>query len=118
MGRDSFNLLGAQWGTAAHELGVEIQVPYALEAVDGSQIEFACLLRQFGSERGMLLSTTYSKAAFEAATRAGFGFSCVEPADLSAACDLSGYISCLRDWGWAVAQMPPPAWYTEGANAI
>jgi len=111
--------LGRQWRRAALELGIEFQGPYTLVAADGARFEFACLLPQFGAERGMLLGATYDKVAAEAAAQAGFGFSYLDAENSSERFELSGYIECLRDWGWSAKRERLPNWYAaEGRNAV
>ena len=104
-------LLGAQWQRAAEELKIEIQVPFKLEAPDGALYEFACLLPQFGAPHGMLLDVRYEQCAADAAAKAEYGFSYMD-AETRVPFDLSGYVDCLHDWGWASDQQRPPKWYS------
>jgi hypothetical protein len=115
----SLDSLGSQWQRAALELGIEFQGPYTLVAADGARFEFACLLPQFGAERGMLLGVSYDKVAAEGAVQAGFGFSYLDAEYPSEPFELSGYIECLRDWGWSAKRENPPNWYTaEERDAV
>jgi hypothetical protein len=110
MDRASLELLRAQWQRAATDLGIEFVSPYILEVSQLERYEFACLLPQFGAARGMLLRTAHDKAAIAAAVANGFGISQMGP-ETKLEYDISSYIECLCDWGWAVEHLPPPEWY-------
>jgi hypothetical protein len=105
------NSLGAQWQRAASELGIACQSPYTLVAQDGSTYEFEALLPDFGKPRGMLLGTAFDEAAANAAIQEGFGFSCLDALRADEIFELSAYVECLRDWGWAAKAATPPPWY-------
>src|SRR5262245_26609875 len=119
MESESPNSLGAQWRRAALELDIECRVPFTLSTPTGESFEFACLLPQFGGERGILLLSSYNASATGAATAAGFGYACVEAARPSEPFELSTYIECLIDWGWLASGSPAPDWYVAGVrNAV
>jgi len=99
-----------QWRTAARQLGVEIILPFSLRNEHGHIYEFACLLPQFGSEKGMLLMATYNDEAAVFASQSGYGYSCLAP-EPNSSVNLEGCIDCLKDWGWSVPGQSPPEWY-------
>jgi hypothetical protein len=102
--------LTSQWQFAARELGIEFEGPFTLTTPEGERHEFAGKLSQFGSEHGMLLLAEYDADAIKAASALGFGYSCLDSEPEARAGDLSSYIACLRDWGWAGSQKPP-SWF-------
>jgi hypothetical protein len=105
--------LRSAWFAAAKELGIEVGGPTQVSLSDGRIFEFPVLVPQFGSERGMLLHTTYGRDACLAAAKMGYGFSILDPSTgASDDADLDGYIDCLKDWGW-VADGSPPSWYSS-----
>jgi hypothetical protein len=59
----------------------------------------------------MLLGAIFDEAAAQAATQEGYGFSYLDADRSSEPFDLSGYVECLRDWGWAAKVDAPPTWY-------
>jgi hypothetical protein len=104
--------LGNQWLHAASRLDIECVAPYTLNCPDGRCFQFACLLPQFGSTKGMLLAATYDTAAARAAAELGHGYSCLDP-HATEESDLDSYIDCLRDWRWAATGREPPFWYAS-----
>jgi hypothetical protein len=116
MDTSSPNSLGSQWSRAASELGIACESPYTLVVPNGARFEFEVLLPQFGATRGMLLGTRFDEAAAQAATVEGFGFSFLDADRTGEPFDLSGYVECLRDWGWAARDDAPPTWYGSRAR--
>jgi hypothetical protein len=108
-------LLREQWRTVASALGIEIVEPFYLRSASGEQYEFAVLLPQFGSERGMLIDVEHNPDAFAIATSAGFGCSSMLAETFHLPVDPESYIECLVDWGWSVDGQSPPAWYSNAA---
>jgi hypothetical protein len=103
--------LQAQWRAASAKLGINFEGPFVLRASNGTSYEFAGLLPQFGPAQGMLLLASWDAPAAAAASAAGFGFSCLTPGDIDDAEDLTSYVDCLTDWGWANTDQIPPPWY-------
>ena len=99
--------LTTQWQLVAGELAIEFEGPFTLTTPEGVRHQFAGRLLQFGSERGMLLLAEHDADAIAAASALGFGYSCLDPEPEIPASDLSSYITCLRDWGWASSRKPP-----------
>jgi len=105
------NSFGSQWLRAASELGIACQSPYTLVVASGPRFTFEVFLPQFGAPRGMLLGTVFDKAAAQAASLEGFGFSYLDADHSGEPFELSGFVECLRDWGWAAKGDAPPTWY-------
>ncbi|BBE50662.1 hypothetical protein OYT1_ch1102 [Ferriphaselus amnicola] len=103
------DLLREQWQTVAHALKIEFVGPFMFPLKNG-HYEFACLLPQFGSERGMLIDVEYVRDAFAEAISAGFACSSMLAEEHHLPIDPADYINCLVDWGWS-AKEPPPEWY-------
>lgn len=103
------DLLGEQWRTVARALGIDIVQPFYLRSPSGEQYEFACLLPQFGSERGMLVDNEHNPEAFAVATSAGFACSSMLAEAFYLPVDPESYIECLVDWGWSAEGQSPPA---------
>jgi hypothetical protein len=113
-------LLRAQWLSIAAELGIECIVPVVIDTVSGGRFEFACLLTQFGSTRGMLVDVEagYIEAAREAARIGGFGLSTMAP-ESNLILRAADFIECIVDWGWAAEGKHPSDWYSKAvANAV
>jgi hypothetical protein len=96
----------------AQQLGIEAHGPVNVDLPSGGSYEFSVLLPQFGAQAGMLLHTEYNREACAAATRAGYGFSILDPSSEPNDEALHDYIECLTDWGWT-SQQSPPAWYNR-----
>jgi len=100
--------LTTQWRAAARALGIEFEGPFTLTTPSGEKYAFAARLPQFGAGRGMLLLANHDARAVAEATALGFGYSCLEPETGTHGQDLSSFIECLRDWGWASLEKRPP----------
>ena len=105
--------LRAEWLEVAKILGIKAYGPELVRGANGESYEFAVLLPQFGSQRGMLLHPTYDAQAFVAATTNGYGVSILDPIFVaSVGFPTEGAIDCLLDWGWSDSDSPP-TWYTK-----
>jgi hypothetical protein len=100
--------LAAKWMKVGDDLGIEVVAPYWLRSPRGNY-EFACLLPEFGSSRGMVLMADFDREAAEAAASEGFGYSCLTPESVN----VDYAIECLLDWGWSNEAHDPPNWYME-----
>ena len=107
-------LLREQWSTVANVLSINFIAPFFLSLPDGAQCEFACLLPQFGGERGMLIDTEHSATAHAAAMASGYGVSSMGAEHHHLPINAADYIECLVDWTW-VGPGPAPEWYTSAA---
>jgi len=115
---DELHLLGDYWRRAAQLLDLEIQAPFILESSNGERFEFACLLPQFGSARGLLVGLMADSAGARAGTAAGYAVSRMG-ATTRAPFELASIVECLVDWGWAVEGKSPPDWYINASgNAV
>ena len=103
-------LLGAQWMKAAQLLGIECISPFFLEGAEGKRFEFAALISGFGAERGTLLAVAFDREAVSESKRQGYTFSSMGP-ETRLEFETESYKECLRDWGWAKHE-PPPPWYS------
>jgi hypothetical protein len=114
------DLLRQQWRDVSAALGIEFVAPVIVDAHTGERIEFACLLPQFGTPRGMLIDVVagYIEAAREAASIAGFRLSTMAP-ETRLEVRPADFIECLVDWGWTAEGQDPPNWYVEAlANGV
>ena len=113
MDRSPSDSLRGEWLEVAKILGIKAYGPEFVRGAKGESYEFAVLLPQFGSQRGMLLHPTYDAQAFVAATSNGYGVSILDPELVaSVGFPTEGAIDCLLDWGWSDSAAPP-SWYTE-----
>ena len=99
-------LLREQWREVCRALGITFVAPFSIEP----GLEFACLLPEFGSPKGMLIDASRNAVAFKTAIERGYGCSSMLP-ETRLAVQPHNYVECLRDWGWADASRPPPSWY-------
>ena len=102
--------LREQWRKVATELNILFLAPYEVPLPNGTTWEFAGLLPQFGSDRGMLVDAEHANIAFDAAVQAGFGVTSMLPEQDHLPINAADYIDCLQDWGW-VGPGAPPQWY-------
>ncbi len=105
------DILREQWRAVSQELSIEFVGPFLLKVGDGGWLEFACLLPQFGNQRGTLidLSAPDGRERRSAASGAGYCLSTMGP-ETRLAVKAENYIDRLMDWGWAVDGRSPPAW--------
>jgi hypothetical protein len=103
------DLLREQWQSAARALKIDFVGPFVFP-FEGGHHEFACLLPQFGSERGVLIDVEYVRDIFAAAKSAGFACSSMLAENRNLPVNPEDYIECLADWGWS-AKGQPPEWY-------
>jgi hypothetical protein len=96
------------WEQAAADLGFRFLAPFTLES-DGQRFEYFGHLPEFGSKRGMLVIVgSYTPAQIGAATKHGFGYSCLS-AD-SSPYYRDQFIEMLTDWGWTSTERSAPEW--------
>lgn len=112
------DILREQWRAVAQELSIAFVGPFFLWMGDGAQLEFACLLPQFGSRRGTLidLSASDGRGKRRAASQAGYCLSTMQPETRSAV-KAEDYVDLLVDWGWAVDGGSAPSWYLSAKTA-
>jgi hypothetical protein len=82
---------------------------------DNETIQFAGLVENFGSEKGMLIFCSKSwevQPYTKAGESQGFGYSCLSVPDDNELYDKQTFIEVLNDWGWCKNEVPPPTWYT------
>ena len=103
-------LLRQQWGQVAAALRIEFVGPYVVSLPDGKQREFAGLLPQFGSERGMIVDNEYDPAAFAFVKASGFACSTMGAELHHLPIDPDDFVDCLTDWGWS-QRTAAPDWY-------
>ena len=100
------------WEIAAADLGFAFVSPFELKE-EGRTIRYAGLVRDFGSEKGMLI---FVSEKFEtepwasAAQKKGFGYSCLGQTYESY--DKEEFIAALDDWQWIPKDRKAPDWYT------
>jgi hypothetical protein len=72
-----FSNLAHAWRTAASDLGIQVTAPFALRGAEGQNIDYAALVHDFGSSKGMAILVQEDREAMEAAETAGYGYSCM-----------------------------------------
>jgi len=100
-------LLREQWRRVSQALGIAFVAPFSIEP----GLEFACLLPEFGSPKGMLIDARHNEIAFKIAIERGYGCSSMLP-EAQLVVQPDDYVGCLQDWGWSIANRPPPSWYS------
>src|SRR6187431_251620 len=95
--------LGHQWLQAARDLRIRVTAPFTLVTAAGQHIEFDALVHEFGAPNGMLLIAAWSEQKAEAASRQGYGFSCMD----GGAYDRQSAIEALKDWSWTASHPQP-----------
>jgi hypothetical protein len=100
-------LLREQWRQVANALSIKIVAPFRLHLPNGKEHEVACLLPQFGREKGMLIDCEYSKEAFGVAAKNGYAISTMAAEHHYLPINAESYIECLVDWGWASSEQEP-----------
>jgi hypothetical protein len=95
------------WQAAAAELGISVEFR-----------DDAVVVRDFGSDRGMLCAIRSGAAEVEGlrldAEREGMGWSALGPEWHNY--DRAVFVEAFSDWGWTGAG-DPPAWYTGELSA-
>ncbi|HTE42404.1 MAG TPA: hypothetical protein VK629_16395 [Steroidobacteraceae bacterium] len=97
--------LGETWLAASRDLQIRVTAPFALSVATGKTLMYDAAIRDFGSDKGMLLMSAWDSEKANAATEQGYGFSCLD----GGAYDRESTIELLRDWSWA-AKEPQPSW--------
>jgi hypothetical protein len=103
--------MATAWRTAAADLGVRFESPYALD--DGDQRYWAAgWLPDFGGPRGTIVSCQYSSDGLDEVCGAlGYFTSALNPLYYEIY-DRTGFIETLNDWGWYAEPSDVPAWFT------
>lgn len=113
------------WMRVADRWGLRVECPFVVR-IGGIEVPFPVLLRDFGGEQGMLLTTDWAdfKDHHEALYAAGYGMSCLsdrrdhpkeahpseaDPEEEEALMDM------LADWGWS-GSGDTPSWYRPQAG--
>ena len=90
-------LLRDQWRQVAAGLAIDFVAPFFVSLADGTQREFAGLLPQFGSHKGVLVDVEYDKAAFAAVIGSGFACSTMRAETHHLPVNAADYVDCLVD---------------------
>ena len=103
------------WRIAAEELGIAVDIPFALIGDEARQFDCIGLVHEFGSQRGTLLFSTsppdfaINGEAVKAADAAGYCWSAINVA-LYNRYDRDVFIDALRDWGFVGPPERRPEW--------
>lgn len=103
--------ISAAWRLAATDLGIRVEAPYSLTIGGGPPIQFEALVCDFGGPKGTLVTTIGETAKVEAARKAGFFSSELNP-DSYRSYTPALFRDTLNDWGWFGERGAEPAWYT------
>jgi len=109
---NSLDHISEAWKAAAIDLGFTFVAPFELED-EGRKIRYVGLVRDFGSENGMLIFVSEAFASEPwagVAKKNGFGYSCLGQS--YEAYERKLFIETLDDWGWSSKDRPPPSWFT------
>ncbi|MEI6788557.1 MAG: hypothetical protein WCL49_08775 [bacterium] len=111
MNIDNPDKIAKAWLQAGRELGVEVVAPFSLRSPAGEVVEYIALVRNFGTDKGMLLLADFgAKGSMQLAQAEGFSFSCLS--ESYAEFDRQRFIDALNDWGWTGSDKQAPNWYT------
>ena len=105
----------ATWREAARDLGLRVEVPFALVLPSGATVVARLLLRDFGATNGMLIVTDYSAVQpyAQAVIAAGFGYSTLPDPRPGEKYERQSFVEMLLDWGWSGAEHDRPHWCPE-----
>ncbi len=109
-----FTNLVRAWRTAASDLGIKVTAPITLRDAKRNKIDYAALVHDFGSRKGMAILFHDDRKAMEAADAAGYGFSCMDAYQIYAR---DSFINALIDWEWTGTLEDAPKWYIEASNS-
>jgi hypothetical protein len=109
---DIIRKLTKAWEMAADDLGIEVVLPYMLRSSKGQEAEYVALVRDFGSDKGMLVLASSDSEKMKLAEDAGFGFSCML-SPFYRDYDRSLFTELLTDWGWTGIPEDKPEWYVR-----
>lgn len=97
----------------AGDLGLELVVPFHFDAPDGSIVEAAALLKNFGGKNGTVIfgdsreALTYGPFLVEL----GYGYSAMSWSDLRYSPDIIKGI--LAEWTWTGSASQRPIWLAD-----
>ncbi len=99
------------WKRVADDLDIRVEAPYEVRFSNGTSLQVDALVRDFGAERGMLVSNDPAVLRLYAALirDEGYGYSSNvrgEPLGY----DLDGVTEMLKDWGWTGPDEERPCW--------
>ena len=112
MGNLNSELMNA-WREASRDLGIKVEMPYALQLKSGAKIEADVLVKDFGHVNGMLVSSCdIFSALTDEIVSAGYGYSVFSTA-VYQTYDRDLFIEALNDWGWSRLADQRPSWYID-----
>ncbi len=85
------------WRTAASDLEITVTAPSTLRGAKGIKIDYAALVHDFGSPKGIAILVREDRQAMEAADAAGYGYSCMASYQTY---DRDSFMDALIDWEW------------------
>lgn len=98
------------WKEAAKDLGLKIQSPFLLKTDNGKEYEYGLLIEDFGSERGILVLTTYEKMDDDEPWKYGYYSSALNSFHYDKY-DRENFIETLNDWGFYGKPDKKPNWF-------
>ncbi len=102
------------WKEVAADLGLYIVAPFRLALPDGTNVDVDVLLKNFGAEKGILLTTDFAMwENMSALASIGYGVSILSPPRQGEAYDRQTYIEVLSDWGWSGTEREKPEWLQD-----
>jgi hypothetical protein len=79
---------------------------------NNKKISVDLLIRNFGSENGILIVTDFDTITnyIDDITNLGYGFSVMTDPNNNERIELNDYIDVLKDWGWTGPEDKAPSW--------
>ncbi len=110
------NVLKA-WRMASADLGLSIQSPFTLTMPTGKQITYGLLIKDFGSDLGIIIYTTFDRDDVDDEPwKYGYYSSALNPEHYSKY-DRKYFIEALTDWGYFGDIKSKPDWYKGHLNS-
>lgn len=98
------------WKEAAKDLELKIQSPFFLKTDNGDELEYGLLIEDFGSDRGVLVLTTYESMDDDEPWKYGYYSSALNSFHYDKY-NRENFIETLTDWGFYGKSENKPYWY-------
>jgi hypothetical protein len=106
------------WQVAAEDLGIDVVAPFVLR-VDGAEVRFEVLVKEFGGSNGMLLDRRMGATGTGPGRIYGLGYWVLSVLGTNhTEYDRSSFIDELNCWGWNGDLNAAPDWYSGESPMI
>jgi hypothetical protein len=99
------------WKTATKDLNIKIQSPFYLTTKNLRKLKFDFLVKEFGSQKGIVIMRMSKMHGRKAIRESGFAYSALSYRSY-ATYDRQLFIDTLNDWGYFGDTSKTPEWYT------